>query len=172
MATLTTDRLLLRPARWDDLSALHAIFCMPVAMRYWSRPVHSDLEETRAWLRSMIEASPDRSVDFIVEHEGRTIGKAGCHRLPEIGFILDPSFWGRGLGREAVAAVIAHVFATRAVERIEADVDPRNEASLRLLRGLGFEERGRASRTYRVGEEWTDSVYLHLSRPRAPVRDG
>jgi RimJ/RimL family protein N-acetyltransferase len=159
---LTTARLVLRPATLEDLGPLHAIFRDPVVMRYWSRPPHTDLEETRQWLRSMIDAPPEQSADFIIEHEGRTIGKAGFHRLPEIGFILGADYWGRGLAREAVTAVIAHVFDERGVQRIEADVDPRNEPSLRLLQRLGFEERGRASRTYQVGDEWTDSVYLSL----------
>lgn len=166
MTTLTTERLILRPARWDDLDALHAIFTQPVAMRFWSRPPHTDLDQTREWLGSMIDSPADQSEDFIVELEGRTIGKAGFHRLPEIGFILDPSCWGRGLAREALSAVLDHLFATHATPFAEADVDPRNAASLRLLGKLGFEEHGRATHTYCIAGEWVDSVYLSLTRAR------
>jgi len=165
MPTLVTERLTLRPARWDDLDALHRIFIDPRAMRYWSRPTHTDVEETRAWLRSMIEATSERSADFIVELDGRVIGKAGCYRMPEVGYILHPDHWGRGLATEALAAVIDHVFATHDVEALVADVDPRNEASLRLLARLGFEETGRAERTFEIAGEWVDSVYLRLDRP-------
>lgn len=164
MPTLTTERLVLRPARWADLEPLHRIFTEPMAMRYWSRPTHTDVEETRAWLRSMIEATSVRSADFIVELNGQTIGKAGCFRLPEVGFILHPDHWGRGLATEALGAVIEHVFATHDVEALEADVDPRNHASLRVLTRLGFVETGRAARTYELGGEWVDSVYLSLRR--------
>jgi [ribosomal protein S5]-alanine N-acetyltransferase len=49
-----------------------------------------------------------------------------------------------------------------ALQFIDADVDPRNKASLRLLQGLGFDEVGRASRTWNIGGEWCGSVYLRL----------
>lgn len=47
----------------------------PIAMRLWSRPPHTEIEETRERLRSMIEAPADQREDFIVEHEGRVIGE-------------------------------------------------------------------------------------------------
>jgi ribosomal-protein-alanine N-acetyltransferase len=56
------------------------------------------------------------------------------------------------------------VFETYDIEAITADVDPRNEASLRLLTRLGFVETGRASATYEVEGEISDSVYLALRR--------
>ena len=136
-------------------------------MRYWSTPPHADLQQTREWLDGMIAAAPDVSDDFVVEFQGDVIGKAGCWKLPEVGYILHPDHWGRGLATEALSAVIAHIFATRPIDVITADVDPRNEGSLRLLARLGFAETHRAQRTWRVGDEWCDSVYLALARPRA-----
>jgi len=165
MTELVTSRLRLRRARPADLDGLHAVFSHPVAMRYWSRPPHTELEQTREFLDSMIAAPSDLSDDFVVEHEGRAIGKAGCWRLPEVGYILHPDYWGQGMASEALTAVIGHVFSTRAIEAIKADVDPRNEGSLRLLARLGFVETHRAERTWLVGEEWCDSVYLALKRP-------
>lgn len=162
---IQTPRLLLRRARMDDLDDMHRILANAVAMRYWSTPPHGDIEQTRAWLGAMIDASPDESDDFIVEHGGRVIGKAGCWRLPEIGYILHPDYWGQGLAREALGAAIIHVFATSPVTALTADVDPRNAASLRLLERLGFRETHRAERTMQIGDEWCDSVYLSLPRP-------
>ncbi len=165
MADLVTPRLRLRRARPDDLDALHVVLSHPAAMRYWSTPPHRDRDQTAAWLQGMIAASPQQSDDYVIEHEGAVIGKAGCWRLPEIGYILHPDVWGQGLAREALTAVIAHVFAAHPVAAIEADVDPRNAASLGLLGRLGFVETGRALRTFNVGGEWCDSVYLSLARP-------
>ena len=109
-----------------------------------------------------IAAPPDASDDFIVEHRGRLIGKAGCWRLPEIGFIFVPAAWGQGFAFEALSAVIGRVFARFPIPALRADVDPRNGASLRLLGRLGFREVARAERTWKIGDEWCDSVYLEL----------
>jgi [ribosomal protein S5]-alanine N-acetyltransferase len=162
---IETARLRLRRARMDDLDAMHRIFSNAEAMRYWDTPPNSEIEQTRGWLLGMVEAPPGTSDDFILEHEGRVIGKAGCWRLAEIGFILHPEHWGRGLAREALSAAIPHIFASLPVAALTADVDPRNAASLRLLDRLGFCETGRAERTLKVGDEWVDSVYLELPRP-------
>jgi [ribosomal protein S5]-alanine N-acetyltransferase len=162
---LVTPRLRLRPARADDLDAIHAILGDPEAMAYWSSPPHRDLDQTRAWLAGMVDADPAQSCDFVIERDGQVIGKAGCWRLPEVGYILGRAHWGRGLAREALEAVIGHVFATYPVAALVADVDPRNARSLALLARLGFVETGRAERTIQVGGVWCDSVFLSLARP-------
>lgn len=165
MAVLKTERLLLRPARADDIDALHAIMRQPEAMAYWSTPPHSTLAETADFLDAMISIPSGEGEDFVIEFEGRLIGKAGLYRFPDIGYILDPAFWGRGLATEALAAVISRAFDLHGLPRIQADVDPRNAASLRLLARLGFRETHRQARTWLVGEQWCDSVYLALDQP-------
>ena len=165
MSEILTPRLRLRRADPGDLDDLHAVLGNPTAMRYWSTLPHESLEETWAWLQRMIAAPPDTSDDFVVEHRGRVIGKAGCWRLPEIGFILHPDSWGQGLGFEALTAVVERLFARFPIDALRADVDPRNAASLRLLGRLGFREASRARRTWKIGDEWCDSVYLELRRP-------
>jgi ribosomal-protein-alanine N-acetyltransferase len=162
---LVTARLRLRRAAPSDLAALHEILSDAVALRFWSSPPHRDLEQTRAWLAEMMAQGPPVSDDFVIEREGRVIGKAGCWRLPEIGFILHRRCWGQGFAAEACNAVIAHLFATYELAAITADVDPRNKASLRLLARLGFVETGHAAATYEIEGEISDSVYLALSRP-------
>ena len=166
MDAIRTDRLILRRATSGDLAAMHAVLSSPAAMRYWSTPPHRTIKQTRDWLRLMIDASPTVSMDFILEYEGKVIGKAGCWRLPEIGFILHPDHWGLGLAHEALTAITARLFQHFAIPEITADVDPRNTACLTLLKRLGFTQTGNASRTWLVGDEWCDSVYLALPRPR------
>lgn len=162
---IETDRLMLRPAAMSDLAAFHGVLSDPRATRYWSTLPHSDIEQTRDWLQSMVEAPAGESFDFVIEYEGRAVGKAGCWRLPEIGILLHPDVWGRGLAREALSALLPLIFDRFAIGEIVADVDPRNTACLALLTGLGFVETGREAHTYQLGEEWCDSVYLALKRP-------
>ncbi len=162
MVEIRTDRLLLRKARPDDLGAFHAILSDVGAMRFWYRPPHEDLTVTQAWLAAMIEIDPSTGEDFAVEFEGRLIGKAGMRKFPTIGFIFHPDVWGRGLAAEAIRPIIDRAFSQHGLPMIEADVDPRNGSSLRLLDRLGFVETGRAKRTSLVGDEWCDSVFLRL----------
>ena len=158
---IRTKRLLLRRARADDLTALHRIMSDPQAMRYWSTLPHKSLDDTQRWLTSMIDVDPALSDDFIVTLDGAAIGKLGAWKLPEIGFLTDRAEWERGLVSEALTAFIARRRTLGSTE-ITADVDPRNEASLGLLKRAGFLETHRANGTWQVGNELCDSVYLRL----------
>jgi len=165
---IVTERLRLRPARLPDADDLHAVFSDPRAMAYWSSLPHESLRQTEDWVASMVEAGgTGPCLDFIIEFEGRAVGKAGFWSPPEIGYILHPALWGRGLAREAVEAVIRHGFEVGGLDEIRADVDPRNAASLGLLERLGFVRTGFATGTWEIGGVLLDSVYLSLRRPAA-----
>jgi len=164
---IQTERLLLRPAQQSDLAAIHAILSDPIATRFWSTPPHASLAQTSHWLAGMVSIPAGAGEDFVIEHEGAVIGKAGLYRFPEIGFILHPEYWGRGFAGEALAPVIERAFDVHRLAVVLADVDPRNEASLKVLRRLGFRESGRASRTWLVGDAWCDSVYLSRANPKS-----
>lgn len=160
--TLMTRRLTLRRFRAEDAVAFHAILSDAEAMRYWSTPAHRSLAQTERWIAATIESvAAGRSDDFIVIHQGVAIGKAGLWAGNELGMIFAPKVWGRGFAGEATRTVIARAFA-RGLSAVKADVDPRNAMSLRLLRKLGFVETGSAARTWLIGDEWVDSVYLEL----------
>ncbi len=166
MTELRTDRLILRRARPDDLEAMHAVLSDDRAMRYWSSGPHQDLAQTREWLESMIDAPPEVSDDFVVTFAGEVIGKLGTWRIPEIGFIIRSRHWDSGYATEAMQAFLHHIFRTRDVEFLNADVDPRNTPSIRLLTRHGFVETGRASGTWNTHIGACDSVYLRLVRER------
>ncbi len=159
---IRTDRLLLRRAREDDLSDVHAIMSDPTVMRYWSSLPHADIAQTEKWLRSMIDADLSTSDDFVIEQDRRVIGKLGCWQLPEIGFHLASDHWGQGYASEALAAYLDRRRSMGEPATLIADVDPRNRASLMLLTRHGFVETGRASGTWQVGNELCDSVYLAI----------
>jgi len=144
---------------------MHAIMREPLAMRYWSSRPHSTLAETERWVESMIPVDPAMSDDFIVTLNGALIGKLGTWKLPEIGFLIAPAYWGHGYASEALEVFIERRRELGSGELI-ADVDPRNLASLRLLRRHGFVETGRVAGTWQVGEEMCDSVYLRIELRR------
>ncbi|WP_119302336.1 GNAT family N-acetyltransferase [Dongia deserti] len=162
---LRTPRLVLRRPRSDDVAAMHAILRDPLAMRYWSTLPHTTTAETEAWVAKTIDGiNAGECDDFFVEHEGLLIGKAGLWRHNEIGFLFSPAVWGKGFAREALQAVVDRAFHERGLEEIRAEADPRNERCLMLLARLGFRETGRAQRTWHIGGEWSDSVYLSLKK--------
>ncbi|KMW56663.1 acetyltransferase, GNAT family [Candidatus Rhodobacter oscarellae] len=163
MTRLTTKRLVLRAAREEDLAPLFAIFSDPRAMRYWSSPPHKNAEETRPIVENL-KADGPRSY-FVFDHNETVIGLGGVHSGSEIGYLLHPDFWGKGLASEALGAIISHFWATTDVPQITADVDPRNTGSVMLLTRLGFQVSGFARDTFCISGEWSDSVYFSLQRP-------
>ena len=165
MVVIRTARLVLRRPRMDDLEASFAIMSDPVAMRYWSTLPHADIEVTRAWLERKRARNAESGEDFAIERDGQLIGEVGAGRLPDFGFMLHPDCWGEGLATEASRGFIDYVFAKPEVAELTADVDPRNAASLGVLGKLGFVVTGTAEKTFRLGDEWCDSVYLALKRP-------
>lgn len=161
---IRTERLLLRRPHMGDLDAMFEIMSSPAAMRYWSTLPHASRDVTRPWLERMVARNAAGGEDFLIEREGRIIGNVGAGRLPDFGFIIHPDHWGRGFATEAATAFIDHAFRNTAATELLADVDPRNSASLRVLDRLGFVETGRAQRTFLLGDEWCDSIYLALAR--------
>jgi RimJ/RimL family protein N-acetyltransferase len=161
---LITPRLTLRRATAADLMAVHGLLSDPRAMRYWSTPPHDRLDQSIDWLHRMIARPKTESDDFLIEHAGQIIGKAGAWMLPEIGFLLHPDHWRKGFGTEALTALIPHLFHHHKVPHLIAEADPRNAASLALLARHGFAETHRAQNTLQWGDEWCDSVYLRLTR--------
>jgi RimJ/RimL family protein N-acetyltransferase len=110
---------------------------------------------------------PNGTTDFVIclkEADNKPIGKNGVWSGDEIGFILHRSQWGKGLAKEAVTKILPYLFDVRKMENITSDVDPRNQASIGLLKKFGFEEVGYREKTFQIGEEWVDSVDLKLSK--------
>ena len=165
MTTIQTYRLLLRPARQDDLGPLFSIFSKPEAMRYWSTLPHANLARTAILLKAIMKLPPNEGQKFIVELDGQVIGKSGFWRLTETGFIYDPKYWGQGLASEAFSAVLDYGFQVQGLKTITADVDPRNDQSIALLNRHGFVETHRDENTFKLGDEWCGSIYFALGAP-------
>lgn len=146
-----------------DVPALHAIMRDAETMRFWSTLPHESLSETEAFVaETMAAVDAGTADDFAVTLAGAVIGKAGLWQGNELGILLARPHWGQGFASEAARAVIERAFA-RGHDTVAADVDPRNAACLGMLGRLGFRKTGGAKATYRIGQDWVDSVYLRLS---------
>ena len=134
-------------------------------MKYWDTLPHSNTAETAGFIDNMIGMPLGQGEDFIVEYNGRAIGKAGFWKFPEIGFIFHPEYWGMGLAAEAITALVEYGLQNKEFPAIIAEVDPRNSRSIRLLEKLGFIQSHFEANTIKVGDNWCNSVYLTLEAP-------
>ena len=80
----------------------------------------------------------------------------------EVGFALLPEARGAGVMSEALRLLIAHAFEDLHLHRLEADVDPRNEPSLRLLERCSFVREGLLRERYLMRGERQDSIQMGL----------
>lgn len=174
LPTLPAGRVALRALGDGDIPALFAVFSDPEVMRYWSRPPLASTTAAAALLHEILECFRTRRLfqwGIALASDDRVVGTCTLfrvdvvHRHAEVGFALARECWGQGLAGEAVATVIAFAFQALDLHRIEADADPRNERSLRLLERLGFRREGYLRERYHVSGEVQDAVVLGLLRP-------
>jgi [ribosomal protein S5]-alanine N-acetyltransferase len=175
---LRTERLVLRELRDDDVPAAFALFSDPEVMRYVGKPVHADHDETRAHLRRSQEQYPARAgVRWAITPKGddRLIGSCGHwrlmkeHRRSELGYDLARERWGQGLITEALHAILGFGFGRMGLHSVEAQIDPANARSRRVLERLGFTLDGVLRENFYDGSRYTDTgVYTLLAREHRP----
>jgi len=170
---LVAERLRLRWLEERDVDPLYEVFGDPAAMRYWSSPPLVDKAAATALLREIRDCFARGELyqwGIALADTDRVIGTvtlAGIdrtHRRASVGFALATSAWGQGYATEAVTRLIEHAFDDLELHRLEADVDPRNEPSLRLLERLGFRREGLLRERYHLAGEIQDSVMMGLLR--------
>ncbi len=172
LPALETPRLRLREVRDSDAAALFTLHGDARVMRYWSSSVWTDPAQAQELLQRLRRDRAAGAMPWaIATREGDVlIGTVTLfninhtHRRAEIGYALGSAHWGRGLASEALRAVLHHAFDAMRLVRVEADTDPRNESSLRMLTRLGFQREGLLRRRWFVADEWCDSAWLGLLR--------
>ena len=171
LPTLDAERLRLRHPQSSDAEAVLNLFGDADVLRYWSHGPLADLDAAYAYLDSIESGWRGRKLFqwAIAERESdQLIGTVTLaswdrdHRRAEIGFILHPRHQGLGLASEAVRTVLAFGFGPMHLHRVEADVDPENEGSLRLLERIGFKREGLLRQRWFTFGTWKDTVLLGL----------
>ncbi len=178
---LSTERLRLRWFREEDAAANFAVFSDPEVTRYWSRAPWTELEQSVQMIASTMANCADGSgLRFAIEPlaGGDIIGNVSLFhfvddsRRCDIGYALASRHWGHGYVSEALRAVIDYGFRELALNRIEADVDPANAASRRVLEKLGFREEGYMPERWIVQGEPADTVNYGLLKRYWDARQG
>jgi RimJ/RimL family protein N-acetyltransferase len=168
---LTTQRMRLRPLRDTDAPALFAIFSDPAVMRYWSTPPWASIDQAHRMIAGDLQAmASGEHLRLGLErlHDGMLLGMctlfafSASSRRAEVGYALAASEWGHAYMDEALRALLDHGFTQLQLNRIEADIDPRNEASARSLQRLGFRQEGLLRERWIVGDEISDTALYGL----------
>jgi len=170
---LRTPRLALSLLEDGDAGALLAIHADTETMRYWSGPAWTELEQaTQQIAQSRRDAQDGTALRLGIKlaETGELIGTATLYafhrsnRRCEIGYILGRAHWGRGLMSEALTALLEHGFDVLDLHRVEADIDPRNEGSRRILQRLHFTREGLMRERWIVNGELCDTEYHGMLR--------
>ncbi|MDE3211404.1 MAG: GNAT family N-acetyltransferase [Pseudomonadota bacterium] len=169
---LRTPRLCLDALRAEDAEALFGYRADPAVSRYqgW-RP--ASLAEVCDFIERQAHAPPEapgRWVQRAIRRRdgGALIGDLGLH-LPadadgavEFGITIAPAWQGRGYAGEALREVFGQLFGPLGHRRVLASVDPRNAASMALLRSLGMRQEAHHRESLRLHGEWVDDVVFAL----------
>jgi RimJ/RimL family protein N-acetyltransferase len=174
LPTIDTNRLTLRSITADDVDDFFVVYSNPEVMRYWSTPPLPNREAAAKQISGIHESFKRHELLKwgIALRDGDTlIGSVTLfhpdftHRRAEIGYALGRAHWGHGYMNETLTAVINYAFDVLEFHRLEADVDPRNAASIRALERLGFQREGYLRERWQVGGEIQDALLYGLLRP-------
>lgn len=160
--------------RWaseDDVDALYEIFSDPRVMRYWSSGPLANREAAAAMQREIVQhnlSDTQMKWGLALRDTNKLIGTVTLFNLSrsngraEIGYAMGSAYWGKGYMNEALTGLIVHAFDVMNFRRLEADVDPRNNASIRTLERLGFQREGFLRERWHVGGELQDAFFYGL----------
>jgi len=157
---LYTDRLCLRPPAPRDAEALYDLFADAEVMQGLGKEPVSVVEDVRAMIEEgmiggwrtdglgafiLVTTGTDRQVvgqAGLMIFDTRdwtpsTLGQAGSHAQPELGWALRRAHWGNGYATEAAAAIRDWAHARPNIDRLVSLISPDNVRSQRVAERLG-----------------------------------
>jgi RimJ/RimL family protein N-acetyltransferase len=169
VAPIQATRVTVRTVSFADLADLMEVNGDDEVTRFLPYASWRSADDAGAWLTRMdglVESGT--ASQLVIEHRAsrKAIGTVLLFKYDEpsarveLGYVLGRSWWRQGLAKEAVAATCDHAFCELGMRRIEAEVNPANEASNALLRGLGFVHEGVLRQRWSGRQGTYDSNYF------------
>ena len=171
------DRLHINDLTPEDATALFAYRSHPDVTRFqsWHPPSVDDVRTfiDRNAARQFATNDSWYQLAIRAADSGALIGDLGVHFLDdgqqvEIGVTIAPAHQRQGLATLAVRALLDHLFTVLEKHRVFASVDPRNEASLALMRSVGMRQEAHFRQSLFWKGEWVDDVVFALLRSEWP----
>ena len=178
---LAAGEVRLRPLRRSDEAAW---FRLRVTNREWlarweaTSPigVRSATPSFRGFLRILRrQARRGTDLPFGIEYRGELVGQLTVSGLSRgslwsgsIGYWVSEHVAGRGIVPTAVGLAADYCMQSRGLHRIEINIRPENEASLRVVDKLGFRDEGLRLRFLHIDGDWRDHRTFALTREDVP----
>lgn len=170
--TIETERLLLRAVSIDDAPDLHVMRKDERILTYLNRDPDKSMEETNNLIKLIMQNLQNNEAVLwgitLKENPATIIGTIGYwHVQPEnhraeIGYMLHPDHWKKGLMKEALQAVIPFGFNSMKLHSIEANINPDNKPSCALVESCGFIREAYFKENYYYNGVFYDSAIYSL----------
>lgn len=165
---IVTKRLILTRLRADDASTLFAYRSDPLVSRYqcWAPATLEDAIQFVESQERVLFDTPGTWFQFAIRlsESDRMVGDLGMRfpnedaRQVEIGFTIVPSSQRMGYGTEAVRGALDYLLGRLGKHRVFASVDPRNTASISLLKRVGMRQEAHFRESLWIRGEWADDL--------------
>lgn len=168
---IETERLVLRKIEDKDAEIFFRLYSDIKVMRYFGREMFTNFEQ--AVDKVNLEKSAFDNKEAVrwavtLKPSDQMIGSGGFwkinkeHFRAEIGYDLLPQYHRRGIMTEAVKAMIDFGFNRMKLHSIEANTDPENTASNRMLEKLGFILEGKFSENFFFNGKFLDTYTFSI----------
>lgn len=168
---LETENLILRQIAPTDDQEVFIIRSNAETMKFIPRPVAETIEDAQNFITECNSSIvKNELINWAIsrKEDNKLIGMIGFFRMQpenfrgEIGYILNPDFQGKGIMKEAIDNVLKYGFEVLNFHSIEAVIDPRNNASERILQKTGFEKEAHFKENFFYNDEFSDTVIYSL----------
>jgi [ribosomal protein S5]-alanine N-acetyltransferase len=172
--TLHTKRLVLREVTMDDTESIFALRSSKEAMKYIGKPAAVSINDAKELIQKFIDAlnnNEGATWGICFPEDNKVIGTIGFWRIAkehyraEIGYMLHPDFWKKGIASEAAEAVLKFGFDKLKFHSVEAFLTPENTGSVKLLEKSGFKKEGHFKENYFFEGAFSDTAVYSKINP-------
>ena len=170
---IITSRLLLRQLSMNDVPEFLELRSNDQVMQYIDREKTKTREEAELLLKTIIERYEKNEgllwvITLLSDSEKKLIGTIGFwqilqeHYRAELGYLLHPSWWNKGIMKEAIQSATSYGFGPMQLHSIEARINPENAASAAILEKSGFTREAYFKEDYFFQGKFMDTAVYSL----------